>query len=183
MIPDGSMNPSGSMLEGPLAFTPNASVAVLNCYWQNADGGYLDSFAASLSLMSSNPPFNDCFSAEDPELDSEVDELLIELLSVDPTVTGSYVLTGDLVVPLSPDGGRMATLDLSRFEFNMVRGLITRELIASAIAGTVSVQAVDGGGGTCGVAEMTGSFSATMRDSDGGETPLSGTFDSTLICT
>jgi hypothetical protein len=97
--------------------------------------------------------------------------------SPDPNLTGSYVVTADPAVPRSPDAGRGAALSLSR-------GVaIEANVIANAVAGAVVIQAVvDGGGGACGVAELSGTLSVTMQDGDGGTSELSGNFDTTLVC-
>jgi hypothetical protein len=171
MVPDGSMTAAGTILQGPLAFNPNAVVAQFAGCVGPTDG--------ALFLSTSNPPFTDCLwlgNINAPAGFEFQEELEIYLpRPSDPTQDGPLFLVWEVDGGASLDAGRGASLFVLRNVPLLGRG----SLEASAIAGTVSVQVVSNG---CDVVEMTGSFSATMSDSDGGQSALSGTFETTLTC-
>jgi hypothetical protein len=177
MRPDGSMAFDGGTLEGPLAFDPNSAFGLFGIPSESpaGDGGCFSPTEATLFLASSSPAFTQCLWLGQAPAGFEFEEQLeIQLATAaDPTLNGTYALTAD--ANALPDAGRIAFLVVRQ----NVAPLSSGTVVASAIAGTVSVQVVVSG--TCDV-EAIGSFSATMSDSDGGQSQLSGTIDTTLIC-
>jgi hypothetical protein len=176
----GGSSIGSATLQGPEAFNPNSCLAVLT----KPLGTCVDPIAALVFLTDTTPAASDClvFGDLSPGLTVQ-HELDIDLLAESrPSLDGTYGLITDSRILADADGGRVGTLVIYENGGGYV-GSVAGTIVATATSGTVTVAttttpATDG---FC-VVEMSGTISATVSDRDGGESYLSGTFETPLIC-
>jgi hypothetical protein len=160
------------MLQGADAFSPNSTLFL--------SYNPIDPSKAMIALTYANPAISDCsvFGSLDPWLIVQRN-LTIELTTGgDAGLTGTYELTADSSAVWMGDGGRVATLVIYE-DGGPYLGLIVGTIVATANSGTVVLQAMGSETYPTGV---SGSFSASMNDGDGGQSQLSGTFETALVC-
>ena len=159
-----------SLLHGDLSFAPNAVLVGIR---SRSDGG-IDTSSTDITMASSTPPFACEFVAANLPDSGVIRDLLdidLRAITTDAISIGTYFISSSRDESAT-DGGVIVLLFLYGPSSSLPS---TPEEIAAGVSGTITLTQVG--------ATYSGFFSASvLLIPDGGESVLSGSFDTSLVC-
>lgn len=164
----GGTTTGGNSLQGPWAFEPNSTLAYLE------GSGCPEVQQAGLFFTLSTPPVEACVFKDGSSMVTYQRSVAIQFEKpADAELNGTYEVTGDFVRLYTPDAGRLAGLIVSGQTASYPYFVLSP--VAVGVSGTVTITA------SC-TGHFSGNFDAVLSAEDGGESQLTGTFDTQLIC-